>query len=101
MRALVSGEVVQVDRRDPRVDPKTGEVVVWWDAYLKPTDVRKGAERISGRECESTPCPSVGDRVLVDVEVSARAGNYGVYLSVIARSLAVEVDSVTGESRAA
>lgn len=88
MRVRVSGEVVQVDLREPKAD-KHGEIRQWWDAYLRSEDPRLAADRISGQHAAGSECPRLGDTVEIVADVTARSGNYGTYLSAVARSVRV------------
>jgi hypothetical protein len=90
MLALVSGEVVKVDLKPARVNAETGEVTQYWDAFIRSDDPVAAADRITGKVSETTPCPGMGDWVVATVSITARSGNYGAYLSAMARAVAVE-----------
>lgn len=90
MLALVTGEVVKVNLKNPRVNQETGVVTQYWDAYVRSDDPVAGADRITGKVGETTPCPAVGDYIVATVSISARSGNYGAYLSAMARAVATE-----------
>jgi hypothetical protein len=90
MLALVSGEVVKVNLKDPRVDQSTGVVTQYWDAFIRSDDPVAAADRITGKQSETTPCPTVGDWVVATVSITARSGSYGAYLSAMARAVALE-----------
>lgn len=90
MRAVIAGEVVKVEASDPRQNERSGHWETWADVYVKGDDPTAAADRVRLRVSETTPLPSLGDRIVCDVNVSARTGRMGAYLSVMARALAVE-----------
>lgn len=90
MRAVIAGEVVKVEASDPKQNDRTGHWETWADVFVKGEDPTAAADRVRLRVSETTPLPSLGDRIVCDVSISARNGRMGAYLSVMARALAVE-----------
>jgi hypothetical protein len=94
MRAIVTGKVVDVERRE--YVNRDGVRVTSFDAFIASDNPRYGAERISGPE---DMCPIPGTFIAMVCNVTAKEGKRGPWLSVWAveaadlDSLAVTVDA--------
>ncbi|MGB7982869.1 MAG: hypothetical protein WCF36_18965 [Candidatus Nanopelagicales bacterium] len=78
MRAVVTGNVVQVEAKPPYVRPD-GTVSESFDAFLRASDPRYAADRISG---PLNLMPHAGDDVAFLCSMTAKAGRRGPWLSV-------------------
>lgn len=77
MRAVVTGRVVHVE--DKAFTNNDGDVRQVFDAFLKASDPRYAADRISG---PADLAPVVGEDVAYLCSFSAKAGRRGPWLSV-------------------